>query len=110
MQTANNPDADTVKPVASGAVHLNDVLDAALRIGIDFQDTTAVFLPDDGLPSTLLPFSSFDIRSGFIQNTDTLDLIRFDVVSLTAVPEPATLALFGIGVAALGFARRRKMA
>lgn len=36
--------------------------------------------------------------------------IGIDTVSVTAVPEPATMALFGLGLAAITVARRRKTA
>ncbi len=57
-------------------------------------------------------FNSFDVGGGFRGNeqdfgdTYTLQISR-DGVTL-ALPEPGTLALFGIGLAGMGLARRRK--
>jgi len=38
------------------------------------------------------------------------DFIALDNISISAVPEPATLALFAAGLGAVGAARRRKAA
>jgi len=37
-----------------------------------------------------------------------LDNLSFDATSVTSVPEPGTLALFGLGLAAMGMRRRKK--
>jgi hypothetical protein len=83
---------------------------------------------DDGdeytnvLDSSMLGFSgtivgaqtiqgSFDpVAARYVKMTFANNGVAIDEVEVFAVPEPGTLALFGLGLAGLGFARRRKTA
>ena len=62
--------------------------------------------------------SAFTINSGFVAGVNTLEFQVQDVggiagfmvssLSGTAISEPGMLAVFGLGIAGLGFARRRR--
>jgi hypothetical protein len=54
--------------------------------------------------SELLQFDSLNLNApGYDVGLD-----KVSIASATAVPEPGTLSLLGLGLAALGFTRRRK--
>ena len=43
-----------------------------------------------------------------IDSDDTKDLLFYDNLRHTRIAEPATIALFGLGLAGLGYMRRRR--
>lgn len=60
-------------------------------------------------------FSSFNnlssvIFSGFGGSVTTGYSFQIDSISLTSVPAPASIALFGLGLAGIGFSRKKKTA
>ena len=99
--------------------------------GINFQqilaststfDAPPVYFPpsttDQGYQSLALDLSAYAGQTIFLEfGYATLDDIdndhpggRIDNISVSSVPEPATLSLLGLGLAAIGASRRRKKA
>ncbi len=109
--------------IDSGALALNSYDADYIQFGLReensvlqlWDDTNLPDLSDWGLVTTTIinnpswHFVSFDTPD----NTGTLGEVRWSVDSFSVtqqVPEPVSLSLFALGMAGLGFTRRRKLA
>jgi hypothetical protein len=70
---------------------------------------TLDYYNDSGLPTTVGPMTLVDGLEGYNAESSGNFLhpnFRYNIV--TSVPEPGTLALLGLGLAGIGFAKRKK--
>lgn len=117
---ASNPPYDTFTIYAASPTHdlvTAGATEAAYSFGLTFRDSTRSILSNDGtLPSSGTAWSEFDdadFSLTFFRGHDPYDVHEFDaysvggpVFSASAVPEPSTLVLFGLGLACAGASRR----
>ena len=103
--------------------YLGDILTAgggSILFSIDGAPEVAALTLPDQPNATDTFFGIYDLGSSFtsikIRTTDDGDIVGLDDLAWatgstpTAVAEPGTMALFGLGLAGLGYARRRKTA
>jgi hypothetical protein len=79
----------------------------SISIFLDLRDKVAYDQPDEAYFTISLSYDEYVPPAPTLQITNNTSSSSNNHSS--AIPEPSTLALFGLGIAGLGFARRRKL-
>lgn len=105
---------------AGADLEIRDVASSAnetFNVEVSSDGTAFTLLGEFSAVSNLVDFGAFLGPVSFVRLTNTSTLVSADIDALWgnyeftgSVPEPTTLGLLGLGLAGLGFARKRKAA
>ena len=105
---ANDPNFATFFSVDAGATNLGSFTTGAFN----GDGRQASHWRDDALipPGIFSPLGVMDptLPFGVTVSISSLDLIAFDAIGYDLITEPTTLTIFGLGLAGLGYMRRRR--
>lgn len=102
-------------PITAFGIDLVDALDTgggSIYVTVDGGSPEQVIGPTGDLPDLNLIFIGVIDLDGFtmvkIDSNDNNDFLFYDNLRHSEIAEPATIAMFGLGLTGLGFIRRRR--
>ncbi len=102
-------------PITAFAIEVKDALDTGggnMYVTLDAYSPYHFIGPTGDLPDMNLIFIGVIDLDGFtmvkIDSDDHGDLLFYDNLQYSKVAEPATIAMFGLGLVSLGYIRRRR--
>jgi PEP-CTERM motif-containing protein len=106
--TFTDPFSSLIQLLVTGSATTGSVSDAAIDYVIDWNPVQVAFGSGGLIEISLSDMSFTGIET--LTQAATVTLVRADESAPTAIPEPASLALLGLGIGCVALTRRRRSA